>query len=431
MNGASSAIINELVMMAPVRMPSHAKSINFLPPCFINFVAIKRDITQELNLENQLHHAQKMESIGLLAGGVAHDFNNILTTIMGYSSLLKKSPDMPEKHRKRIEEVEKASMRGAEITGQLLAFSRKQPPRLEKIILNDVINSSLKFLKRALPPDITVESRLSENLALVNADSTQIQQILMNLCLNSRDAMPHGGKILIETENIEIEQGYIKNHYFAKTGPHVLLTFRDTGAGMNKEVLSRIFEPFFTTKPVGKGTGLGLSTVYGIVKQSEGEVWCYSEPGQGTTFKIYLPRVEEEMSLLPHRDDKDSLPGGRETIFLVEDEPSVRGLAVQVLRESGYNLLQAANGTEALRVAQEYAGKIHLLLTDVVMPQMGGKELADRLKPLRPDIKVLFTSGYTDNAIVHHGVLGPGIEFLQKPFSPEALAQKVREVLDK
>jgi two-component system cell cycle sensor histidine kinase/response regulator CckA len=255
--------------------------------------------------------------------------------------------------------------------------------------------------------------------------------LFLNLVVNAKDAMPSGGKLTIEMANVELDENYARSHINVKPGCYVMLSVSDTGCGMPPEIREKIFEPFFTTKEKGKGTGLGLSTVYGIVKQSEGDVWVYSEPGQGTTFKIYLPRVEEEASTLPHGDDKDSLPRGRETVLLVEDELSVRGLAVQVLRENGYNLLEAANGIEALRMAQEYAGEIHLLLTDVVMPQMGGKELADRLKPLRPDIKVLFTSGYTDNAIVHHGVLEPGIDFLLKPFSPAALAQKVREVLDK
>jgi signal transduction histidine kinase len=381
--------------------------------------------------EEQLRQSQKIEAIGRLAGGIAHDFNNLLTVIKGYSDLMLMKLKEDDPLKENVKEIQKASQRAADLTRQLLAFSRRQILEFKVISLNTVLQETDKMLRRVLGEDIERVTRLAEDLGKVRTDPGQAEQMIINLAVNARDAMPSGGKLTIETANVELDDTYAHSHIGVKPGQYVMLSVSDTGCGMTPEVKEHLFEPFFTTKEKGKGTGLGLSTVYGIVKQSGGEVWCYSEPGQGTIFKIYLPRAEEEMVPGPHRDEKDSFPKGRETILLVEDELSVRGLAVRVLRESGYNLLQAADGTEALRVAQEYAGKIHLLLTDVVMPQMGGKELANRLKTLRPDIKVLFTSGYTDNAIVHHGVLDPGIDFLQKPFSPSAFAQKVREVLDK
>jgi PAS domain S-box-containing protein len=392
---------------------------------------LKRIEKEMASLEEQLRQSQRIEAIGRLAGGIAHDFNNLLTVIKGYSELLLIKLKEGDPLKGNIEEIHRASQRATDLTRQLLAFSRRQILAFKVLDLNTILQDMDKMLHRLIGEDIELVYLLSDHLGKVRTDPGQIEQVILNLAVNARDAMPSGGKLTIETANLELDETYAHTHVEMKPGPYVMLSVSDTGCGMSPEVKEHLFEPFFTTKEKGKGTGLGLSTVYGIVKQSEGDVWVYSEPGQGTTFKIYLPRVEEEASALPHGDDKDSLPWGRETVLLVEDELSVRGLAVQVLRENGYNLLEAANGIEALRMAQEYAGEIHLLLTDVVMPQMGGKELADRLKPLRPDIKVLFTSGYTDNAIVHHGVLEPGIDFLQKPFSPVTLAQKVRKVLDK
>ncbi len=382
------------------------------------------------SLEEQLRQSQKIEAIGRLAGGIAHDFNNLLTVIKGYSELLLAKLKQGDPLKGNLEEIHRASQRATDLTRQLLAFSRRQILEFKILDLNTILRDMDKMLRRILSEDIELVTLFAEGIGKVRTDPGQVEQVILNLAVNARDAMPSGGKLTLETANVELDETFAQTHIEMKPGRYVMLSVSDTGVGMTPEVKEHLFEPFFTTKEEGKGTGLGLSTVYGIVKQSGGDIWVYSEPGQGTTFKIYLPRVEEGASALPHEGDKDSLPRGRETILLVEDELSVRGFAVQVLRENGYNLLEAVNGSEALRMVQEYAGEIHLLLTDVVMPQVGGKELAQKLKALRPNIKVLFTSGYTDNAIVHHGVLEPGVKFLQKPFSPAALAQKVREVLD-
>ncbi len=384
------------------------------------------------SFEEQLRQSQKIEAVGRLAGGIAHDFNNLLTVIKGYSdlALIKLKEDDPLKGN--LKEIQKASQRATDLTRQLLTFSRRQILEIKVINLNTLLQDLDKMLHRVIGEDIELVYLLSDPLGKVRTDPSQIEQMILNLAVNARDAMPSGGKLTIETANVVLDEIYTRTHIGVKPGRYVMLSVSDTGCGMSPEVREHLFEPFFTTKEIGKGTGLGLSTVYGIVKQSGGEIWCYSEPGQGTTFKIYLPSVEEEVTTLHHEeDDKGRLPQGRETVLLVEDEISVRGFAAQVLRENGYKLLEAANGDDALRMAQVYAGKIHLLLTDVVMPQMGGKELAGRLKTIQPNIKVLFTSGYTDNAIVRHGVLEPGSNFLQKPFSPVTLAQKVREVLDR
>jgi CheY-like chemotaxis protein/two-component sensor histidine kinase len=298
--------------------------------------------------------------------------------------------------------------------------------------LNTLLKDLDKMLRRIIGEDIELTTLLAENLGRVKIDPGQFEQIILNLAVNARDAMPSGGKLTIETANVVLDGEYARTHVSVTPGPYVRLSVSDTGGGIPLEVKEKVFEPFFTTKEKGKGTGLGLSTVYGIVKQSGGNIWVYSEPAHGTTFKIYLPRVEEDLDTLHGRDETDFLPRGSETVLLVEDEPSVRDLALRLLNQQGYKVLEAANGEEALRVVQEHIGeKIHLLLTDVVMPQMGGKELANQLKLLRPDIKVLYTSGYTDDAIVHHGVLEPGIHFLQKPFSLKTLSHKVREVLDR
>jgi signal transduction histidine kinase/ActR/RegA family two-component response regulator len=382
-------------------------------------------------LQEQLRQSQKMEAIGQLAGGIAHDFNNLLTVIKGYSQLSLMELQEGDALKGNIEEIQKAAERAANLTRQLLAFSRRQMMEMKVLDLNTLMRDLDKMLHRVLGEDIGLATLLAADLGRVKADAGQMEQAILNLAVNAKDAMLDGGKLTIETANVELDGVYARAHIAVTPGRYVMLSVSDTGCGMSPEVKERIFEPFFTTKEKGKGTGLGLSTVYGIVKQSGGYVWVYSEPGQGTTFKIYLPRVEEEADALHRRVDVGDLQRGKETVLLVEDEAPVRGLAVRVLRNQGYRVLEAANGQEALSVAGEHAGeKIHLLLTDVVMPQMGGKELTDRLKALRPEIKVVFTSGYTDNAIVRHGVLEPGTDFLQKPFSPAALAQKVREVLD-
>jgi len=382
-------------------------------------------------LEEQLRQSQKMEAVGRLAGGIAHDFNNLLTVIRGYSQLslgdLKESDSLWG----NIQEIQKATERATDLTRQLLAFSRRQILDPKVLDLNTLLRELDKMLRRIIGEDIELSTLFANDSGRVKIDPGQFEQMILNLAVNAKDAMPFGGKLSIETSNVELDGEYAFNHVGVTPGHYVRLSVSDTGVGMPRDVMEKIFEPFFTTKEKGKGTGLGLSTVYGIVKQSGGNIWVYSEPGHGTTFKIYLPRVEEELDTLNGRDETDSLPGGSETVLLAEDEQEVRSLAHRLLSQQGYKVLEAANGVEALHIAQAHAGeKIHLLLTDVVMPQMGGIELADQLKTCQPNVKILYTSGYTDDAIVHHGVLVPGTHFLQKPFSHKDLAQKVREVLD-
>jgi two-component system, cell cycle sensor histidine kinase and response regulator CckA len=393
---------------------------------------LKRAEEEMRVLEEQFRQSQKMEAVGRLGGGIAHDFNNLLTVIKGYSQLslldLKESDPLWG----NIQEIQKATQRATDLTRQLLAFSRRQILDLKVLDLNILLRDLDKMLRRIIGEDIELVTLLSGDLGRVKIDPGQIEQVIFNLAVNARDAMPSGGKLLIETTNVELDKEYANAHIGVVPGRYVKLSVSDTGIGMSQEVREKVFEPFFTTKDKGKGTGLGLSTVYGIVKQSGGNIWVYSEPGDGTAFKIYLPKVEEELDTLHGRDETEFSPRGSETVLLVEDEQEVRLLAHRLLSQQGYRVLEATNGVEALHVAQEHGGeKIHLLLTDVVMPQMGGKELADQLKILRPDIKVLYTSGYTDNAIVHQGVLNPGTHFLQKPFSLKTLSHKVREVLDR
>jgi PAS domain S-box-containing protein len=391
-----------------------------------------RLLERERSQEEQLRQAQKMEAVGHLAGGVAHDFNNLVTAIIGYSTLaLRRLDPADEKEallRRQIEEVKKAGERAAGLTHQLLAFSRKQILQPKILNLNDTVAEISKMLRRLIGEDIDLVLRLDPDLGMVKADPTQVEQIIMNLAVNARDAMPKGGTLVIETENVFIDERIANRHYSADIGPHVRLTVSDTGTGIDKETLQHVFEPFFTTKGVGKGTGLGLSTVYGIVNQSGGYISVYSEVGHGSTFKIYLPRVDKESKVKETVDVK--IAGGSETILLVEDEDLVRGITRTMLEEFGYKVLETRSAKEALQVCKEHAGQIHLMLTDVVMPQMGGKALSEQVKVLRSDTGILYMSGYTDDMIVHHGVLEQGTPFLQKPFTPDALARKVREVLD-
>jgi two-component system cell cycle sensor histidine kinase/response regulator CckA len=393
----------------------------------------KRAEKEMADLQEQLRQSQKMEAVGRLAGGVAHDFNNLLTTIKGFADLSLLDLDEGNPVWANLKEIEKASERAADLIRHLLAFSRRQILQTKVLDLNSLLLNLEKLLHRILGEDVELMSVLAQDLGRVRVDPGQMEQVVMNLAVNARDAMPSGGKLTIETANVELDEPYAHSHIAVSPGRYVELSVSDTGVGMSREVTEKIFEPFFTTKEKGKGTGLGLSTIYGTVKQSGGNIWVYSEPGQGATFKIYLPRVEEELDgVMQLHHDADSYPKGSETILLVEDEAPVRDLAVRLLNQQGYTVWEAANGKEALRIVHEHAGeKIHLLLTDVVMPQVGGKVLAERLKISMPDLKVLFTSGYTDEAIVHHGVLAAGINFLQKPFSLAILTQKVREVLDK
>jgi signal transduction histidine kinase/CheY-like chemotaxis protein len=392
----------------------------------------KRAEKELADLQEQLRQSQKIEAIGQLAGGIAHDFNNLLTVIKGYTQLSLLDLKENDPLRENIQEIQKAAQRAADLTRQLLAFSRRQILDPKVLDLNSLLRDTDKMLRRIIGEDIELVLLLSEELGKVKIDPGQIEQVIFNLALNARDAMLSGGKLTIETANVNLDEEYTHTHIGVIPGHYVRLSVSDTGVGMSQEVREKAFEPFFTTKEQGKGTGLGLSTVYGIVNQSKGNIWVYSEPGHGTTFKIHLPSVMEELDSLPERDETDSFPGGRETVLLVEDEPSVRDLANRLLKQQGYTVLEAANGEEALRLVQENMGeRIHLLLTDVVLPQIGGKELADKLKMFRPDLKVLYTSGYTDYAIVHHGVLDSGTHFLQKPFSLKTLSRKVREALDR
>ena len=399
--------------------------------------AALQDITERkeaeekmVSLQEQLRQSQKMEAVGRLAGGIAHDFNNLLTVIQGHCeiSLLQFQGNNPL--REDIVEIKKAADRAGNLTRQLLAFSRRQIMEMKVIDLNALLRELEKMLRRVMGEDVELVTVLDEHLGKIKMDPGQMEQVVLNLAINARDAMPSGGKFILETTNVYLDEEYARSHIGVEAGPYVMLSATDTGSGMSLQVKERLFEPFFTTKEKGKGTGLGLSTVYGIIKQSSGNIWVYSEPGHGSTFKIYLPRVDEEADNLSRRDDTVSMLYGNETVLLVEDEPSVRGLAARVLRKQGYNVLEAVNGGEALQIADTYSGRIDLLLTDVVMPQIGGRELYDQLKPLRADLKVLFTSGYTETAIVQQGNLPPGVAFLQKPFSPIFLTHKVRELLD-
>jgi two-component system cell cycle sensor histidine kinase/response regulator CckA len=381
-------------------------------------------------IEAQLLQAQKMEAIGELTGGIAHDFNNMLTIIIGYSDLLLQNLKADDSLRSDIEQIQLAGKRASSLTQQLLAFSRKQVLQPRVLDLNAVLTNLDQMLQRLISEDIAMVAVPAPGLWRVYADPSQIEQVIMNLVFNARDAMPKGGKLTIETANVELDDAYACEHISIRPGPYVMLAVSDTGCGMDTETQARIFEPFFTTKEKGHGTGLGLSTVYGIVKQSDGNIWVYSEPGRGTTFKIYLPRVEGVVETVEPGAVRTKTVRGSETILLVEDENGVRRLAHSILRAHGYTVLEARHGKEAILLSGQHEGLIRLMVTDVVMPEMSGRELAEHLKPSRPNMKVLFMSGYTDKAMLHQGTLEPGTAFLQKPFTPEALARKVREVLD-
>jgi len=380
--------------------------------------------------QEQLRQAEKMEAVGRLAGGVAHDFNNLLTAIVGYSDLLKGQLGADETQQHHLEEIRKAGERATSLTRQLLAFGRKQVLEPKFLDLNAVLTEMEQMLHVMITDRIELVRVAQLDIDLIKADRGQIEQVVTNLVLNARDAMPEGGKITIETANARVDPEFSESHPAVPPGDYVMLSVSDTGTGMDMETQAHLFEPFFTTKPKGLGTGLGLATIYGIVKQSGGHIWAYSELGQGTTFKIYLPRVHGEAAAVEPKPASRVRARGTETVLLVEDEPMVRRLALTILREAGYHVLEAANGPEALRMAREHGDSIHLLLTDVVMPRMSGREVADRLKAQRPDLKILFMSGNTEEAIGNHGVLEPGFAFLQKPFTPAGLSSKVREVLD-
>jgi PAS domain S-box-containing protein len=394
-----------------------------------HFIAIKRDITGRKNLEAQLRQSQKMEAIGSLAGGIAHDFNNMLTVILGYSGLALAAMAADDPQRDNLNQVKEAGQRAATLTRQLLAFSRKQVLQSRVLDLNAVVANMDKMLQRLIGENIALVTALTPGLGHVKADAGQLEQVIMNLAVNARDAMPQGGKLTIETTNVELDDAFARAHIGSRLGPSVMLAVSDTGCGMDAATQARIFEPFFTTKEKGKGTGLGLATVYGIVKQSGGSIWVYSEVGVGTTVTVHLPCVEEALDAVgPSLSPADDLRGS-EIVLLAEDEAGVRALACAVLRARGYQVLEAPSGEDAVQLSSAHDGVIHLLVTDMVMTGMSGRELAERLRTARPEMKVLIMSGYTDQAIARNGFLEGGTVFLQKPFTPLVLLQKVREVL--
>jgi len=377
--------------------------------------------------EEQLRQAQKMEAVGKLAGGVAHDFNNLLTAIIGHSEMCLRRLTREDALYSHVEQIQKAGDRAAGLTRQLLAFSRKQILQPKVIDLNSIVGDLSLMLQRLIGEDIDLMMRLAPNVGKVKADPNQVEQVLMNLAVNARDAMPNGGKLTIETSNVYLSDEFAGDHVTVASGHYVMLAVSDSGVGMDAATKARIFEPFFTTKEVGKGTGLGLSTVYGIVKQSGGSIWVYSELGSGTTFKIYLPLVADQVEQVETR--RQAILKGEGTILLVEDEDVVREMVAETLKDCGYMVLIAGDGPAALDLSDEFSGEIKLMLTDVVMPQMSGRQLTEKISPKRPSMKVLYMSGYTDDAIVHHGVLEEGTAFIGKPFSPDALVLKIGELL--
>jgi len=387
------------------------------------------DVTEVRALEEQYRQAQKMEAVGQLAGGIAHDFNNLLTAMLGYCAFALDQLEPAHLARTDIQEVQRAAESAATLTRQLLAFSRRQVLQTQTLDLNSVVTRAESLLRRLIGEDIVLTCRLATSLWCVNADPGQIEQIIMNLAVNARDAMRRGGQLTIETNNVELSEAHAQDHHGASAGPHVMVAISDTGTGMDEGTRARIFEPFFTTKPRGEGTGLGLATVYGIVKQSGGSIWVYSEVDQGTTFKIYLPRIAGEPTTVT-TVVSPAVMEGTETILVTEDQPGVRALVRAVLARYGYEVLLASDGEQALQLAREHGHPIHLLLTDVVMPVMGGRVLVEQLRLTHPETRILYMSGYTDDAVIRHGVLQPHVAFLEKPFVPRALAQKIRQVLD-
>jgi PAS domain S-box-containing protein len=388
------------------------------------------DITERKLLENQLQQSRRMEAVGRLAGGIAHDFNNLLTIIKGYAELAVQRTGIQPELRADVQQIENAAERASMLIRQLLAFSRRQVLQPRVIDLNAIVLGLDKLLGRLMGEHIEMVTRCAPNAGHVKADPAQVEQVIMNLVVNARDAMPQGGRLTVETLNVDLDSAYARDHIAVKPGPYVMLAVSDSGIGMSPETVAHIFEPFYTTKESGRGTGLGLSTVYGIVKQSGGYIWVYSEPGKGTTFKVYLPRVAEQVEAKPDPSEISAPGKGSETILLVEDEEAVRELAIRILSAKGYSVVAAKSTKEAEQLSEKYTGRIHLLLTDIIMPGTSGRELARRITARHPRTRVLYMSGYTDNVLAQGGVLEAGLSFLQKPFSPGALVRKVRDVLD-
>ncbi|MGZ3556117.1 MAG: ATP-binding protein [Gemmatimonadaceae bacterium] len=395
-----------------------------------SFNDMARDLTHQRKLEEQLRQAQKMEAVGQLAGGVAHDFNNLLTVIMSYSSMLLADGDSGDPDRGDIQAISDAAVRAAALTRQLLAFSRKQVLQLQPVNVNAIVTDVEKMLRRLIGEDISLSTHLDPQLALINADAGQLEQVLLNLAVNARDAMPDGGTLTLTTDNADLSDEHRDRHLGAAPGKYIMLAVTDTGTGMTREVQQRLFEPFYTTKGAGKGTGLGLATVHGIVKQLGGDVYVYSELGHGTTFKVYFPQLTAVPDVLVAAVESREAPRGSETILLAEDDDALRALGARVLREFGYNVLVARTGGDALRIVAEHRGPIDLVATDVVMPEMSGGQLVEKVLKARPGIRVLFMSGYTDDEVMRRGVIDGQTAFLQKPFTPDMLAHKVRAVLD-
>ena len=411
-------------------LASTVDAINFMYSKAIEaYRKLENETSEKIKLEQQLLQVQKIESIGRLAAGVAHDFNNVLSVIIGYSDLLLATITANDPIREKIKRIHESGSQAATLTRQLLAFSRKQVLEKKVISINTIIRNFLKILGKMVGEDIVITTYLSEENCTVEADPGQIEQVIMNLIVNARDAMPNGGEIIIETAEVQLDQHYVNKRNEVKPGPYVLMAFSDTGEGMDEKVLSKIFDPFFTTKEHGKGTGLGLATVYGIVKQHDGYIYAYSEKGRGTTFKIYLPASKKIAEEIESKSTVKALLEGNETILVVDDNASIRQLIVETLKPLGYNCMQAVSGKDAINVLRKYSGEVHLLLTDVVMPGMSGRELAEIIREERPEMKVIFMSGYTENIIAHHGVLEQGINYISKPVTPVTLTQKIWSVL--
>jgi two-component system, cell cycle sensor histidine kinase and response regulator CckA len=413
------------------QMESTANTVRNAQGKVESLIIVNRDITDRRHLEEQFRQAQKMEAVGRLSGGVAHDFNNLLGVIIGYAEFLQERLEASDPLRASVEEILKAGKRAASLTRQLLAFSRQQVLDPKVLDLRVAVTDMEKLLRRLIGEDIELTTAIDPQLGKVKADQGQLEQVIMNLAVNARDAMPQGGKVTIQLENTVLDQDYVRRYpYPVQPGPYVLLMVTDTGVGMDAETKARAFEPFFTTKEKGKGTGLGLSTVYGVVKQSGGYIDVESAPGAGTTFKIFLPRVHEEISAERQHADASATARGNETILIAEDETSLRTLTSATLELNGYKVLQAKDGLEALEVSRNHEGPIDLLLTDIVMPGMGGRALAEELGRERKDMRIVYMSGYTGQAVGSQGPVEPGSFYLHKPFTRQALTQKIREALD-